>query len=206
MPTYELKIPTNRLETLTDGIFAIAMTLLVLSIAVPTLQNPVTPFMFQEYVISILPQIFIYVLSFVLLAIFWLNHHIFFLIKRTNIALLWINIFWLISIAIVPFSTSIMGKYSQFQLSILIFELNILIIGILSYINWYYASKKGFIDEKLTPYSKRIERSNLALPILATTAMIISFISPLWSIMVFLLVPIIFTLYSISKKHKSANE
>ena len=60
MPKHELKVPTDRIETLTDGIFAIAMTLLVLSIEVPTLPAPVTPAVFSAYVTSILPQITTY--------------------------------------------------------------------------------------------------------------------------------------------------
>ncbi|MGA9079648.1 MAG: TMEM175 family protein [Halobacteriota archaeon] len=164
------KIPTGRIETLTDGIFAIAMTLLVLSIEVPTLTGVVTPLVFRAYVTSILPQIFIYVISFILLAVFWMNHHIFYIIKHTNTTLLWINILWLMSIAIVPFSTSIIGKYGQFQLAQLIFDVNMLIIGLLWYANWYYASKKGFVVEKVMPYADQIKRSNLSLPILALMA------------------------------------
>src|SRR5690606_1715973 len=117
--------------TLADGIFAIAMTLLVLSIEVPTLPSGATALMISEYVFNtLIPQISIYVLSFALLAVFWMNHHIFFVIKRTNTTLLWINIFWLMSIAIFPFSTSMMGKYGVFQLSQIIFDINMLIIGI----------------------------------------------------------------------------
>lgn len=195
-----LKIPTGRIETLTDGIFAIAMTLLVLSIAVPTLQAPVTPAAFSAYVTSILPQIFIYVISFILLAVFWMNHHIFYIIKHSNTTLLWINILWLMSIAIVPFSTSIIGKYGEFQLAQLIFDVNMLIIGLLWYANWYYAWKKGFVAEKVTPYTDHVRRSNLALPVLAIIAIMVSFISPAGSFLVFVLVPVIFTLYTVARR------
>jgi uncharacterized membrane protein len=205
VPMYErtippLKIPTGRIETLTDGIFAIAMTLLVLSIAVPTLQAPVTPAAFSAYVTSILPQIFIYVVSFILLAVFWMNHHIFYVIKHTNTTILWINILWLMSIAIVPFSTSIIGKYGQFQLAQLIFDLNMLIIGLLWYANWSYASRKGFVAEKVMPYAVHIRRSNLSLPVLAIVAMMVSFISPAGSFFVFVLVPVIFTVYTVTRR------
>ena len=109
-----LTIPKNRLETLVDGIFAIAMTLLVLSIEIPSIQfHCVTDF--QIYIISLLPKIFIYFLSFILLAIFWMNHHIFFIIKRTNRTILWINIIWLMFIALIPFSTSLVSSFGQYQ-------------------------------------------------------------------------------------------
>ena len=202
MPKHELKVPTDRIETLTDGIFAKAMTLLVLSIEVPTLPAPVTPAVFSAYVTSILPQIFIYVIGFILLAVFWMNHHIFFVIERTNTTLLWINILWLMSIALVPFSTAIVGRYGQFQLAQLIFDVNMLIIGLLWYANWSYASRKGFVAEKVMPYAVQIRRSNLSLPVLAIMAITVSFISPAGSFLVFVLVPVIFTLYTVARRVK----
>ena len=202
MPKHELKVPTDRIETLTDGIFAIAMTLLVLSIEVPTLPAPVTPAVFSAYVTSILPQIFIYVIGFILLAVFWMNHHIFYVIERTNTTLLWINILWLMSIALVPFSTAVIGRYGQFQLAELIFDLNMLIIGLLWYANWSYASRKGLVAEKVVPYAVHIRRSNIALPVLAIIAIMVSFISPIGSFYVFVLVPVIFTVYTVTRRVK----
>ena len=202
MPKHELKVPTDRIETLTDGIFAIAMTLLVLSIEVPTLPAPVTPAVFSAYVTSILPQIFIYVIGFILLAVFWMNHHIFYVIERTNTTLVWINILWLMSIALVPFSTAVIGRYGQFQLAELIFDLIMLIIGLLWYANWSYASRKGLVAEKVVPYAVHIRRSNLALPVLAIIAIMVSFISPIGSFYVFVLVPVIFTVYTVTRRVK----
>jgi len=202
-PQYIPAVPTRRIETLTDGIFAIAMTLLVLGIQVPTLPGAVTSVEFRTYVISILPQIFTYVISFILLAVFWMNHHIFFIIKRANTTLLWINVFWLMSIAFVPFSTSIIGKYGQFQLAQLIFDLNMLIIGVLWYVNWRYSSNKGFVDEKVMPYAAQIRRANLSLPVVAVIAIVTSFIFPIGSIFIFLVFPVIFIFDTISKKRAS---
>ncbi len=195
----EVRIPTTRIETLADGIFAIAMTLLVLGISVPTLPANASPEVFRAYFMNILPEIFVYILSFILLAVFWLNHHIFFVIKRSNITLLWINIFWLMSIAIVPFTTSLIGKYSQFQLSVLIFDFNMLIIGILYYAIFAYAVHNDFMAESVLEKSTQIKRSNLILPILAVVAIIISFLSPIWSVFMFFLLPITFTLYNFAR-------
>jgi uncharacterized membrane protein len=176
------------------------MTLLVLSIEVPTLPAPTTPAVFSAYVTSILPQIFIYVISFVLLAVFWMNHHIFYVIERTNTTQLWINILWLMAIALVPFSTAVIGRYGQFQLAQLLFDVNMLIIGLLWYTKWSYASRKGFVAEKVMPYAVHIRRSNLALPILALIAIAVSFISPIGSFYVFVLAPVIFTVYTVTRR------
>lgn len=192
-------LPTNRIETLADGIFAIAMTLLVLGISVPNLPSSTDPQVFSAYIFSIIPEIFVYILSFILLAVFWLNHHVFFVIKKSDITLLWINIFFLMSIAIVPFTTSLIGKYGKFQLSVLLFDLNMLIIGILFYSIFAYAASHDFIADSVKKNSKIIQRSNLILPTLAMIAIIISFFNPIWSVFIFFLLPITFTLYNFAR-------
>lgn len=199
MANSTLNLPTNRIETLADGIFAIAMTLLVLGISVPTLPSSTDPQVFNAYIFSIIPEIFVYILSFILLAVFWLNHHVFFVIKKSDITLLWINIFFLMSIAIVPFTTSLIGKYGQFHLSVLLFDLNMLIIGILFYSIFAYAERQDFLAESAKKKSASIQRSNLILPILAGVAIIISFFNSIWSVFIFFLLPITFTLYNFAR-------
>ncbi len=202
---HSLVLPKDRIIRLTDGIFAIAMTLLVLGIQVPTFPVPVTAAEFSAYVIGILPEIATYMVSFILLAIFWLDHHIFFKIKRTNTILTWINVLWLMAITFVPFSTSLVGRYGQFQLAQLIFDLNMLAIGVLWYLNWQYASDKGMIDEQVAPYAGHIRRSNLALPVLAVLAILASFVTSK-GVFVFLAAPIIFILYTASKRRISGGK
>ncbi len=192
--TISLQIPKSRLETLVDGIFAISMTLLVLSIEIPS-----TPFYhaadFQIYIISLLPKILIYFLSFILLGIFWMTHHIFFVIKSANRTILWINVIWLMFIALVPFSTSLVSSFGQYQLSQILFDLNIFIIGLLFYINWDYAVKRGYIAEEAVPYDKPIKKSNLFTPLIALVAIALSFVNPYLSSTVFLFIPIIYLFY-----------
>lgn len=190
-------MPTARLETLADGIFAIAMTLLVLSIEAPSPGTISSSLDFQNYVYGLIPQISVYILSFILLGSFWLNHHIFFLIKKTNTRLVWINIIWLMLVVLVPFSTSLIGSYSQYPLSEIIFGINMFLIGILYLLNIAYAFHGGFMEEKVRPYAWRIIGSNILLPILAIISMAISFKSPLWSLAVYPIVPLITSSFAI---------
>lgn len=88
---------------------------------------------------------------------------------------------------------------TQFQLAQLIFDVNMLAIGVLWYINWHYASNNGLVDEKVMPYAEHIRRSNLALPVLAIIAILASFVTPR-AIFVFLAAPVIFILYTVSKR------
>ena len=84
---------TGRIETLVDGIFAIALTLLVLNLSIPQLTNSMSNIAVEDYLMGLIPDLFTYALSFVILAIFWrINHQQFYMIKRANGVLLWITI------------------------------------------------------------------------------------------------------------------
>jgi len=142
-------MPTAHLEILADGIFAIAMTLLVLSIEASLPGTISSSVDFQNYVFELMPKISVYALSFILLGFFWLNHHIFFLINKTNTRLVWINILWLMLVVLVPFTASLIGSYIQYPLSEIIFGINMFLIGILCLINMVYAYYGGFMEEKV---------------------------------------------------------
>jgi uncharacterized membrane protein len=178
---------TKRLETLVDGIFAIAMTLLVLSLNVPQIPYPATNEAILKSLIIMSPQFLIYVLSFILLATFWrINHSQFYLIKKTNQTLLWINVFWLLLVALVPFSTNLVGDYGYLTVSMVFFNMNLFLIGVFFNLNWYYADKYDFIDKKEDKISINARKKlNLALPSFALLAMLLAFISPEYSPLVY---------------------
>jgi uncharacterized membrane protein len=184
---------TSRIETLVDGIFAIAMTLLVLNLSIPQLTNSVSNTTVENYLIGLIPKFFTYALSFVILGIFWrVNHQQFYRIKRANITFLWITVIWLLFVALVPFSTSLMGEFGNTQSANIFFNANLLLIGVFSGLIWYYATKKGFIDEKLT--RERIielNKINLILPIVALIAIGAAFIIPAYSTLMYLTIPLV---------------
>jgi uncharacterized membrane protein len=96
-------IGKHRVETLMDGVFAIVMTLLVLEIAVPHLPQSNVDELPKE-LLKLWPVIMSYVTIFVILGFLWITHHYKYLyIKRVNRPLLWITIFYLMSVAFVPF-------------------------------------------------------------------------------------------------------
>jgi len=184
-------IPTNRLETLTDGLFAIAMTILVVTIQIPI--GPIhTADLFVQTTSEIIPKFAVYFLSFLLLAVFWVDHHMFYLVKKINFTLLWINIFWLMFIALLPLSTSIIAQFPQHQLAQLIFDFNLLFIGLFFYLIWRYSVANELISKKVEPYYPYIKKSLLIMPIVISGAIITSFISPRWSMVVLFLIPVLF--------------
>ncbi len=183
-----ISMSTKRIETLVDGIFAIAMTLLVLTLEVPQIPYPATNDQILDVLTRMAPQFFIYVLSFLLLATFWrINHSQFNLIKKTDQGLLMINVFWLLLVALVPFSTNLVGDYGYLTVPMVFFHLNLFLIGVLFNYNWYYANEHNFIDENLDKdFIKSRQIINLTLPVCALIAMGLAFITPEFSPMVYI--------------------
>jgi uncharacterized membrane protein len=183
---------TERLETLVDGIFAIAMTLLVLALAVPDINSPITYAAVQSALYSLIPSFYTLVLSFILLALFWSNHHrAFHKINQMNNVLLWINVTWLLFIVLVPFSASLTGKYGAISLTHIIFNLNMLGIAFFLYLNWFYARRNNFIHEKVTSKDSIItNRTNILFISIAVLALLLSFITRYSAFVYFLIFPL----------------
>lgn len=196
-PTPERATPwltTKRIETLTDGVFAIAMTLLVLNLHVPVVKEVLAPQALPQALLNLSPHFFAYTLSFVLLAVFWIVHHRqFHQIKRADERLLWINVVILMFVALIPFSTSLMGEYENAQIAAVFFEVNMMFAGLALYVNWWYATAgHRLVDEDLD--ARRIARAgmrNLLVPGVSVIAIGVSFVTPSYSTMAYLLIPFI---------------
>jgi uncharacterized membrane protein len=185
-------ISKNRLETMVDGIFAIAMTILVLGITPPKPDIAQANAVLQGQIIGIIPEIFIFIVAFLILAGFWLDHHRqFHFVRTVDSALLWMNIFLLISVVLIPFSTDVTGNYPDILTAVLLFHINILIVGFIFAYNLHYISQsKQVIDPQADLKSLRILfHQSLLIPGIAFLAVIISFVNPTVSLLVYLIVP-----------------
>jgi uncharacterized membrane protein len=188
---------TNRIEALTDGIFAIAMTLLVLALAVPDIIEPVSNPAILNSLYGLIPSFYTLVLSFVLLALFWNIHHRVFqrIIKVDNI-LLWINMIWLLFIVLVPFSASLSGKYGHFSIPHIVFNVNMLGISIFLTLNTFYAHRSDLIDDRVDPKDiTMIKRDNILFILISLLALILSFISSYSGLVYLLIFPMEYLLH-----------
>lgn len=185
--------PTQRFETLVDGIFAIAMTLLVLGLAVPNINSSLSNMVVQNAFSTLLPSFFVLVLSFFLLFVFWNAHHrLFNQMEIIDTNLLWINAVWLLFIILVPFSASALGHYGGYILPSVIFNLNMLGIGILNDQNKRYAIRKNFIQTVTSDIKIHLYVNNVFI-LLSLLAIILSFIITGWSTILYtLLLPMNF--------------
>jgi uncharacterized membrane protein len=193
----------NRLETLADGIFAIVMTLLVMTVVVPQREVVIKEIGFEAMVFSKLHDIANYTLSFILLGIFWIEHHQqYHFIKRTDHVHIWINIFTLLFIALFPFSTSLVNEFSDKDIAELIFGFNMFIVGMLFYLNWDYATKNKHLvgDEINDKDIATIRRKCQFIIIIAAIAILLSQAHPAISADIFWLIPVIIVIEHIFKR------
>ena len=187
---YNSTVPTGRIEALVDGVFAIAMTILVLTLVVPDVTGPLSNTAVENALHGILPGFYTLVMSFLLLALFWtLQHRIFHRIRQVDTIMLWINLIWLLFIVLVPFFASLTAKYGQFPISHILSNLNMLGIAVFLYLNWYYAYKKDLIHEKVETEEIASIRGDIIIFIIITlTALALSFVLPGWSSLVYILI------------------
>src|SRR6516162_6347195 len=139
-----MQLGRNRIEALTDGVFAVAMTLLVLDIKVPELQQPLARAELPLKLLSLWPKFLSYTISFVILGVYWVGHHVqLSFIRRADRPLLWINISFLLWVALVPFSTALLSEYATTRIAIAIYGANLIAIGLTLALHWWYATTEN---------------------------------------------------------------
>ena len=170
----------ERIEALTDGLFATVMTILVLSLVVPTVTGPNASATLQADVYGLIPDLFAYTVTFIFLGVLWISHqNMFSHIVTIDLRVLWINILLLLSVALSPFSTALLGRYPLQPIAVLIYGINALVISILFNTLWFYPRAKHLTHEE--PNQEIIaKRSRVVIvgPIAYTLAIIFSFIAP----------------------------
>ena len=184
----------NRLETLVDGIFAIVMTLLVMTVVVPQRETVLHDSGFMAMLRLKIHDIVNYALSFALLAIFWNQHHEqAHFIKRTDPAHIWINIVTMFFIALFPFSTSLVTEFPEQNLAEIVFGANLFIVGALFWVNWSYATRKRrLVDAEMSETDISFGRNKCLFFIcVAAVSIILSQACPGISADVFWVIPLL---------------
>ena len=190
-------MPTSRVEALSDGIFAIAMTLLVLDLAVPDAPSVDADAALRAFLVEDWPKLLNYAKGFLLLAVFWVIHHKqFHSIKRTDEGFIWINILAMMLIVLVPFTTSLESEYGSLPLASLIFNANILAVGLAYLLLWFYATRNYHLVSLEEFDAERIRlsrRRSMVVPAAALLAMGLSLVVPSWSALAYLMIPLVLT-------------
>jgi uncharacterized membrane protein len=160
---------------LIDGIFAVALTLLVLDIRLP--ENVVATSNGDLWVrlLALERHFVIYVVSFVVIGMYWINHHIqFHFVVKTNRTLIWINLTYLLLISFLPFATDLIGDHENLVLPCEIYGVTLIGLSTLSFLHVEYLERHpGLAAPEFTPLVAGLIKRRVALfvivPLLATS-------------------------------------
>lgn len=130
-----------RLDTFSDAIFAVAMTLLVLSFPITSLPSGLGQAGLEQLILNEWPHLESFIISFLVTALFWVSHNIIFdRIKRYDRALVWLNFAFLLCIVFIPFPTAILVEYSQYWPAVALYAASIAAAGFALLALWLWAS------------------------------------------------------------------
>jgi len=157
----------TRLEAFSDGMFAIILTILVLELHVPELENNSFA-AFSAGMLELAPKFFAFLFSFFIIAIFWVNHHaIIHHIQQVDTKLLWLNIGLLFFSSLFPFITAFIGDYLTNPFVVALYPLNMALSSVMINALWKHAfvdnthlAPNNFTDEEKR---QRLNRDRMAL-------------------------------------------
>src|SRR6266705_7221951 len=153
----------ERLAALSDGIFAVALTLLVLELHVPVSSsiNVVLPLWESGAIqhehelwndlVKLAPNILTYLMSFLTLGIFWVGQQTQLnLFTRSDRHLTWIHLAFLLAVTLMPFSTGLLAAFITFRLALVVYWLNILLLGAVLFVSGRYAQHARLMKDEVT--------------------------------------------------------
>jgi uncharacterized membrane protein len=179
-------VPTSRIEAFSDGVFAIAITLLILEIQVPEgAGNNLWHALWELW-----PNYAAYLVSFMTIGIIWVNHHAQFeRIVRSDRALLFWNLNLLLWVSFLPFPTAVLARYldtGSGETAASAFYAAVLLVMSLSFYGvWRHAERAGLLSEELSPGQRRaLRRRNVFGHFAYGLAVLLAFVSPPASLLV----------------------
>ena len=193
----------RRIEALSDGVFAIALTLLVLDIRVPVSESIVSEKDLVHAFGTLTPKLLTYFLSFMTLGIFWTGHSSqFHFIDKSDRNFNWINLSFLLFVSIVPFTTAFLSEYITFKFAIAIYWLNLFLLGMMLFKILSYADKHNYFIHDLADKSvikKAMIRRGMVAQSLYAFGALLCFVSTYLSIAVLIAIQLYFVLALFSK-------
>ncbi len=193
-----------RLDQLADSIFAIVMTILVFEIRIPDYIGTVSDRTLFESLVGLTPIFLSYLLSFSLLFTYWRSHHFIESILAKNIDTHFsnLNAIFFFFVALVPFSSHLLGEYSYSKISVIFFAINIILIGLSLFVmRQYVINSKTIENASVTRTENEHANMRILFPVgAAVVAIFVTFINNDIAIVLFTLA-ILFNLLDKSTKH-----
>lgn len=200
----------ERVILFSDAVFAIAITLLVIEIKVPSMHDGIANEAdLLKAILHLAPRFLGFLISFVLVGMYWTRHHALFgYVVRYTAKLLWLNLFFLLSVVLMPFSTGIFGEYStpstiQYITPLAFYALNLCYSGFMLFLLWRYVGNpvNKVSDDSLTPEITQAAKTRaVAISAVFALAVPVAFINGYAARYVPLLIPLVLKLVNRGKR------
>ncbi|MFC6976612.1 TMEM175 family protein [Halomicroarcula sp. GCM10025709] len=183
---------TDRLLALSDGVIAIAITLLVLEITVPEVPAGTPPSVVADLVFEQSQEYVGYVLSFLVIGLYWtLHRRIFIHIEAHDRGIVWLNLLFLLLVAFVPYGTSVFSAYPN-RLGVSVIAAVLALTGFSLAALWIHALRKQLLEAGLASRTVGIQAARfLASPLVFAGSIAVASVDPRWAMLSWvLLIPI----------------
>ena len=174
----------ERLAALSDGVFAVAMTLLVLDLHVPAAAAVHDEAGLLRALAALAPRLLVFLMSVMTLGIFWvgqqtqLNH-----LRHGDRDLAWLHIGFLCAVSVVPFTTALIAEFVTFRVALIAYWANILVLGALLYASWRHARARDLTRDEITvALACAVERRILYAQALYAVGALLCVVNTYWSL------------------------
>ena len=189
---YDRQHDPGRVLALSDGVFAIVITLLVLEIHVPELTRGQD---LSEALREVRPSFIGFLISFLVTAIAWAGHRdLFALIRRTDRTLVWLNLVYLLPLTLLPFGAALISRYDRESVALSLYGVQLLLIALTRLIVWLYATNRPhLLYEPIGRRTKLVGVLIVAVPAaLYMLAILIAAGAPVASMVIYAGVPVLY--------------
>jgi uncharacterized membrane protein len=172
------KVKPEHVISFGDAIFAFAITLMTLSIDIPDLPPNLTESQLLSRLYDMYPQVESYIISFAVIAMFWISYHqVFNFIRESHISMVYLNLLFLLLITFLSITTSLVINYGSYQIPYVIYSVLVIMTSSLLALIWWHATKDyRLVDKNIHPLFVRGVMANLLLiPFVFAISILVSF-------------------------------
>jgi uncharacterized membrane protein len=183
---------TTRLDAFSDGVFAIVITLLVLELRVPEVDGPHLSHELVQGLKALLPKFVSFVVSFIYVAIYWVNHHqLFHSLKKADRGLFWLNNLFLMCLTFIPFPTALIGSYPREPVTVIFYGAAMMATAVTFILMKVYIFRGGRLVD-LTQIKRPALFYLVAGPGLYLVAVVLAMVKTELAIAIYILIPVIY--------------
>jgi len=189
------ELPKTRTEAFSDGVIAIIVTILVLEVKVPRIEGPDLDAQLRHAMLHALPVVGAYLLSFMVLLVFWVaHHHLLHTMRRVDRNVLWLNGVFLMLLALVPVPTALIGEYPSARSGSVLYGAALAAAGLAFVALRAYVTRHGGLLHEAIPAAaaRQAVRKGLLSPVLYGTGAVVALVEPRAAWAIYALVPLVY--------------